>query len=382
MSEQWVPSSAQLLLLRAALGSGDEALAAWQEWEDEHGLDAPEEGSYRLLPLVYRNLVSSGYTGRNTNRLRGIHRRAWAGNQSLFGHVRPVIERLRSKNIPVLLLKGTALACSYYPDSGCRPMRDVDILVPLEEATAVCCMLETDGWKSLHWRPQVLKPSYFKFRHAIDFEHSSGGRIDAHWHALNICTNPKLDDLFWEHSQSADFAGIPVSTCQATEHLLEICVHGIAYSPVPPVRWIADALLLLRSGEPIDWQRLVRAALDFDLVPYTRAALRFLKTTFDAPIPIERLRELEQCSPNSAVAAEYRRDVAPFEPRTALDDLLALLARWRRSSSRRPLLRLPSAARYLQYAFELESLWTLVPQLARSAVRRLTHPITDVRTGS
>ncbi|MGA2435809.1 MAG: nucleotidyltransferase family protein [Bryobacteraceae bacterium] len=368
------PSSGQLLLLRAALGQGAESITAWEEWERDYGLDAPDEGSYRLLPLVHRNLLALGYAGPHANTLKGIHRRAWAGNQALFSQVRPVIEELRAEGIPVLLLKGVALAYRYYPDSGCRPMRDVDILVPSDRARALCRKLEEGGWRALYWRPRALRPSFFQFRHAIDYEHPSGGRVDAHWHALNLCCHPAFDELFWKYAEGMDFLGVPVRTCHATEHLLEVCAHGIVYSPVPPVRWVADALLLLRAERNLDWERLVRTARGFDIAPYVWPALELLRTKFDAPVPAEALRELERAPVSAAVGAEFLRDTAPFEPRTAFQDLLAFYSRWRRSlGGAPPVKRWPGFARYLQYAFELESLWALPWQLARSAFRRAFH---------
>src|SRR5262249_8973678 len=54
------PTSSQVLLLRAALGRGPEALEAWSEWKSRHDLIETEldHGSFRLLPLVYKNLAA------------------------------------------------------------------------------------------------------------------------------------------------------------------------------------------------------------------------------------------------------------------------------------------------------------------------------------
>ena len=54
------PSLQQLLLLRAALWQGAAALAAWSEWADSADLDRIDNGSQRLLPLVYANLHALG----------------------------------------------------------------------------------------------------------------------------------------------------------------------------------------------------------------------------------------------------------------------------------------------------------------------------------
>ena len=125
-----LPTPAQKLLLRAALSEGPEAVAAWEQWEREVGLDHPDGGSFRLLPLVYGNLSAQGYEGAQSSTLKGVHRQAWSRNQVLFHQVRPLLEEIHAAGTPILLLKGAALAFQVYPDAGCRPMRDVDVLVP------------------------------------------------------------------------------------------------------------------------------------------------------------------------------------------------------------------------------------------------------------
>ena len=67
----------QLLLLRAALGSGDEALASWSAWKERVGLDRAEAASQRLLPLVYRNLVRLGADDPELPKLKGLPLVMW-----------------------------------------------------------------------------------------------------------------------------------------------------------------------------------------------------------------------------------------------------------------------------------------------------------------
>lgn len=370
-----LPTPGQVLLLQAALRPEAQALEAWLRWEREFGLDRPDEGSYRLLPLVYRNLAGQAPHVAQWNVLKGIHRRTWSHNQVLFHQVRPLIEELHRDGIPVLLFKGVALALRVYPDAGCRPMRDVDVLVPATAARALLMKLESAGWKIGCWRPPGFPESFLRFRHAADFEAPNGARVDLHWHALNLCCHRSADDLFWRRSEPLDFLGIPAETCNATEHLLQICTHGVVWSPVPPVRWAADAVLLLRSAQAetgIDWERLTRTACDLDLVPYLRSSLAFLRRELGAPVPDEALDRLERASSTRSAAMEFARDADPAAPRTAWQDLLFFYSRWRRSlGGASPLLHPAGFVRHLQYAFEADNPLALAGQLARSAVKRL-----------
>lgn len=370
-----LPTAGQRLLVEASLNRGSEAGAAWQKWQSEYGLDNPDEGSYRLLPLVYRNVTAQGgppqESGPKWGKLKGLHRMAWSRNQVLFGRVRPLLEALRADGTPLLLLKGAALACSVYPDAGCRPMRDVDVMVPAAYARSLVQKLEARGWRAISWRPRAFPESFLRFRHALDLEMPGGSRVDLHWHALNLCCHPSADEEVWRNAVPLEFCGIPLCRCHATEHLLEICVHGIVWNPVPPVRWAVDAMLLLRGPEAVDWERLIRTASRLDIVPYVRGALAFLREDFGAPVPKGVLNELERAPVSRAAAAEFTRECAPLAPRTASEDLLSFYARWRRSlGGAAPWMHACGFARHLQYAFEFESAWSLPAQLARSAARR------------
>jgi len=370
-SAGYLPEPGQILLLRAALGQGVGAARAWEEWERENGLDRPDEGSYRLLPLVYRNLTGQGYAGPQWNILRGIHRSVWSRNQHLFHHVRPLIEELRAGGVPLLLCKGVALALTLYPDAGCRPMRDIDILVPSVHGATVLQRLENAGWVPLNWRPRRLDEAFLHYRHAMDLEASGGSRVDLHWHALNLCCHDSADGPFWAHAQPIEFVGLPLRTCHSTEHLLQACANGVVWSPVPPVRWAADAVLLLRGPDAIDWMRLVETADRLAIAPYVCSALAFLRRELDAPVPADVLLRLEKMPVSASVRAEFARETAPHDPRTAWQDLLSLYARWRRSlGGAAAVWNAGGFVRHLQYAFELESAWSLPGRLTRAAIRR------------
>jgi hypothetical protein len=367
-----LPTAGQKLLLEAALLDPPSADRAWREWYAEYRLESPDEGSFRLLPLVFRNLErSGGGPWPQWEKLRGIHRLAWSRNQWLFHHVRPLVADLTGAGIPVMLVKGAALALRHYPDAGARPMQDVDLMVPSARAAEAFALLERRGWRPKRWRPAEIGPAFYSFCHAMDFESPDGCRVDLHWHALIQCCHPAADEPFWKGASPFDFLGVEALAPAATEHLLQLCVHGIVCSPTPGVRWVADSLLLLRA-EAVDWPRLAALACRLDVAPYLGAALGYLRVEWDAPVPDQTLRALADSPRGAGTQEEFEREVAPLARRSAWTDLLTFWARWRRSlGGASPWLRLPSFARHLQYAFELDRRGMLPAQFARSAWRRM-----------
>ena len=182
------------------------------------------------------------------------------------------------------------------------------------DALEVFHRLESRGWKSQYFRPRAISERFLRFRHAMDFAAPSGGFIDLHWHVLHLYCHDKADALFWSDSEKFQFCGMEAETCGATGHLLQICTHGIVWSPVPPVRWVADAVLLLRSGRAVDWKILVNACAEWDIVPFVLQAL--------APLAGRRLAgaSRSRLPPPPAVRFRTRESVGAARPAREIGD--------------------------------------------------------------
>ena len=75
------PTPEQQWMLRAAILPGQSGLEAWDKWVACADIDHLDLGSFRLIPLLYRNLRRLGVEHELLGRFRGIHRRAWYENQ-------------------------------------------------------------------------------------------------------------------------------------------------------------------------------------------------------------------------------------------------------------------------------------------------------------
>jgi hypothetical protein len=149
------PTVSQTWLLRAAFLPAEPAQAAWQVWQSRAGsLEQIDEGSGRLLPLLYRNLRRSLSPSQMAEppipRLRDGYRRTWFRNQAAFYQIAGVLEALHSAGLPTMILKGAALAVLHYRDLGLRPMVDLDIAVPSARALEAFEVL-----RQLDWAPNV-----------------------------------------------------------------------------------------------------------------------------------------------------------------------------------------------------------------------------------
>ena len=99
------PTPLQELLLKATLLKTNGALEAWQEWYGREGLERLDNGSYRLLPLTYRNLQSLDYQDPVLMKLKGVSRRAWCENHLVFRRMMPAMAALRMRSVLPLAMR-------------------------------------------------------------------------------------------------------------------------------------------------------------------------------------------------------------------------------------------------------------------------------------
>lgn len=288
----FMPNAEQEILLAAALMSGERAAEAWREWKArvpvrDVYLDA---ASFRLLPLVFKNVaphVDDDYL----TVLKAAYRQAWIRNQILLRRVESVLAGLAAAGIPTLLLKGAALTEQYYRDRGVRPMGDLDVAVQPERAREAIDWLRGAGW-------QIGKSSSLefdlRFRHGCPFrDEGAQVEVDLHWHILTECCRRDFGDALWAAARPLRIGVAPTSALSPTDALLHVVVHGTRWNPLPPLRWIADGVVVLRlAGADIDWPRLVALAVTTRLTLRVHRALRYLRERFDAPIPAETLAAL------------------------------------------------------------------------------------------
>lgn len=305
------PSSEQQLLLKAALLRGTEAIGAWQRWKAAVDLDSLDPGSNRLLPQLYRTLEREGVRDPSMGKLKGLYRHSWYGNQLRLRDAAVVIGELRRRGIDAMLLKGAALTLLHYRDPGLRPMDDVDVLVRTHQWRPTLDVLTELGW-----RPRVpVTPRHVQASHAMDFTNAQAQRIDLHWHLLPDSCWPRADDEYWEHASATTLHGVRVSVLDATDQLFHTCAHGVKWEHVPPVRWIADAAMILNDPTvQIDWERLVRLTERHRLILPLRDALTYLETAFGLPVPAAVPTELRDAAVSRAERWEYRFRSRPASP--------------------------------------------------------------------
>ncbi len=363
------PTPIQGMLLRAALLAGEQAEEALKQWTDSVDLQQLDTGSCRLLPLLYRNLPAQNVEDALLEGCMEAYRTCFLENEVLLNTAAGLLNVFQQAGLATMVLKGSALIPLYYRDSGLRPMADCDLLVHVEDVPKAISLLGDCGWKPEYDDPKrrVL------VAHSTPFADGAGRQVDLHWHVMWECWHADDDDAFWKRSVPVQIHNASTRALDPTDQLLHVCWHGARWDQTPPVRWIADAMMILRTAsEEIDWTRLVAQARSRHLSLPLYDCLNYLRSALDAAIPSEIPRLLTDIPVFVNERLGYRIANDPFKPRTNLEILQALSydLTWFLSSTRMrdwPI----ACARFLQDKWKIGRLREIPFVLSVRALRRL-----------
>lgn len=215
-----------------------EPLLHWRLRDTDHGDPAPASVRRRLTAAFRTSAVRSLTVRAELVRVGGA---------------------LDAESIPYLALKGAALAFDTYPHPALRPMRDLDVLVPPDQALGAfrVCLDAGYGRTCARDPAAVLVES-----HHLPVLLSPGGRVRLELH--RTLADPEAtggarraplgeDPGFWGRAKARDVASTSISFPSDTDTLLHLLVHAVYVHRFDngPLS-VTDLLFLLRTGE-VDW---------------------------------------------------------------------------------------------------------------------------------
>jgi Uncharacterised nucleotidyltransferase len=278
------PAPDQELLLRAALDEGDEALAAFERWRSGVDFDAIDLGSMRLLPLVVDNLGARLGDDDVAGRARGIAKYTWAHIQQAERVMAPVLTALNEAGATPMLLKGWALPDAFDGRGWLRARFDLDLLVREERFASAARIFEEHGFSrsyDVEHGDQRLGD-----RHAVGFSGPGGLDVDLHRRALPTINQPDAESPFWDAARPTELRGVECLVPDQADLLLMTVEHAWRWNPADSgVRWVADAVVLLRDPGPLDWDRLAAMSERYWLEAVMDDALTYLAGAHGTPYP-------------------------------------------------------------------------------------------------
>jgi hypothetical protein len=334
------PTAEQSLALKASLLDGDAALEAWRQLVAAGGPERP--GIAWIAPLLMTNLKrlapEDAWVKANPHFLTVCHLKTKAIQECAS----KVLRLLEDATVPTLALKGLALGVTVYPAPGLRTVSDLDILVPGKDVFRAMDALLQAGFVDAPDRPR--KPADLRANHAHVF--SSPKRhdptLDLHWHVLASGRSDDDDAPFWAAAQPLRIGNAATLGLCPEDQLLHALVHGVRWTRMPHVRWVADATLILRATRgTLGTDRFLDMARRCDAVAPVQEGLRFVaEVTGEGEELLERARSLKK---SRFADRAFKARATAYEERSVADRIALRIetALWSRRAKRRSAARTP-----------------------------------------
>lgn len=244
--------------------SGQAGEAGWDGWSEDNWAAlarlADQEG---VAGLALWALRGEGLKAELPAQVRETLTRRYysqaAQNALLLEELGRLVKAFSEAGIPVIVLKGAALAADLYPEAALRPMNDLDLMVHLKDVRPAEQVLLACGYRT-------LKSSY----HLVFQGGAQGGTVvEVHWSLISGTTGDYLEEL-WDRAQmrgmqygdgtgSLQYLGL-----HPMDNLLYLSAHLIWQHPDDHARliWYYDLHLLLeRYGRELDWEEMASKAM-------------------------------------------------------------------------------------------------------------------------
>jgi hypothetical protein len=252
-----------------------------------------------ISPLFFHNVRRLGLPGVPSavrQQLQTAFKLNAARNACLAQELGRVIQVLGEAGIPVIPLKGVALAESLYGDTAMRVCGDLDILVPRHLVARSFQVLLRSGYDAPLPEETLLR---IPLGNAIEYELEGGkcaihSRLEVHWGLFCGSRNDERAAAeIWLESRPATFFGAAARRLTPAWEFLYLAAHAARHlwqepKPWGGVKWLADLNDALYS-RPLDWEQLRGASRRHGWELALKRSLRACHSLFGADVPQEFL---------------------------------------------------------------------------------------------
>ncbi len=210
--------------------------------------------------------------------------------QNLFleHELQKVLHAFHEAHIPLILLKGSALAYTIYPRPHLRTFHDIDVLIHPQNLARANELFTGMGYAFYEeFRANTVDNSRTGYNYSKKHPESwLEVLVELHTapHPSEIGT-PFDVAMLWEKARSIEIHGETVLTMNPFDHLLYLCWH-YRFHGFTRLLWLYDLVMVVRSiGTTIDWDELIQAARRQKLASTLYYCLTWCRSLFQVAIP-------------------------------------------------------------------------------------------------
>ncbi len=242
-----------------------------------------------LVPLVYHRLRALEFRGvpeTIRRRLTDTFGTNAIRNELLTRELISVLTRLETAGVPVIPLKGIALAESVYGDSALRVCADLNVLIQPKHLLECVTLLRSSGYQDRLADPALVRlvSRYGKDCALIREE----GRLTypLQIHCGWICGGPAERDLLadvWDEALPRPFHSAPAHAMSPEWEFLYLAVHAARHG-IFPFKWLVDLDWLVVRGA-LDWKDVQAKARSRGWQRVVESCLAACAELLETPIP-------------------------------------------------------------------------------------------------
>jgi hypothetical protein len=254
---------------------------------------------HKIAPLVYHNLSQNNKLSNIPNDiahdLQLDYFQCSLNNTRTYHELSKILKSAESNGIPIIVLKGAALAGLVYSSHALRPMNDMDLLIKPEDLRKANDMLIQLGWKC------KIQDGLLEMlnQQGADVEYiKENGLIDLH---TTIRELPSVD--LWANSKAVNIASLNMQILGYEDFLMHISLHIYKHiqtvillggAGITELTKFCDIILLLRKFQnEIDWDYLVKTSKLNQSAGALYTILNIVNRDLGENIPDDVLNELK-----------------------------------------------------------------------------------------
>jgi len=217
-----------------------------------------------------------------------------ARNTTIFYHLSKLLKHLQENHIPVVVLKGAALAAAVYPLPSLRIMYDVDVLLKKADVATVDSLLLDRGYiPQPHDKWQEEKAQYIYISPNKLFS------LEVHWALVSENSPTTIDTMkIWQRARPLRVEGAQALTLSPEDLIQHLCIHTLSrhnfYSSIQ-LRNVYDlwAIIDKYGNNKIDWDYLLESSRQYRTSIFVYLALRKLGESRELSFLKELLKKFE-----------------------------------------------------------------------------------------
>jgi hypothetical protein len=284
----------RFLLYCLGLKEGKNPLAEFGQLSEENWMAIIERAKpHDILPLLYYQLTQINkdiqIPASIMSLLRHYYYQHSLENTQVFYDLSNILKETNNNNIPIIVLKGAALAELIYPKIALRPMCDLDLFVKSEDIRRFQELLLKLGWDCL--QSGKIVDNYIPRNNALGYIKDNFA-IDLH---------PKIKELPnlnpWINAVPIEIGSNNALVLGPDDLILYHCIHlykHINNDIFAELIKFYDIILVLRKYEgKINWDYIIQKSYENHCEHILHCILSFIKTDLGEDVPTDVLDRLK-----------------------------------------------------------------------------------------